>query len=351
MSNVAVDVNGLPAAQPKVSNCDVAQANNPSVQGTVAAAITPCPTEVNASWNLSTESYPFHNGSNSVQVCASDFATLGEPNTTCSPAKTVNVDDSCAESSVGGGEVLSAQFAESNAETVTVPYGKGAEVTGQLADNAGDPVAGATLCVKMQTQDVEPSALPVGTVKTDANGNYAYKVPAGTGSQCDHRLPPQHLPGGAAGPLLLSRRTDAEGGATETHGRSPRSPLGPGAWAQSGRARRRPAGQRAGIETMDHLPPDDNRRPGIIQKQLQIFRDDENNDVSVPSTGASASGVPLGRRREPGGEGSCQRLSPQRGPAGGATPSCLHMPRARRGSISRWRGSAERLPWGEIQRV
>jgi hypothetical protein len=179
VSNVSVNVNGLPAAQPKVSNCDLAQTNNPSVQGTVAAAIVPCPTEVNASWNLSTETYPFHNGSNSVQVCASDFATLGEPNTTCSAVKTVNVDDSCAESSVSGGEVLSAQFAETNAETVTVPYGHGAEVTGQLADNAGDPVAGATLCVKMQTQGVEPSALPVGTVKTDANGNYAYKVPAG----------------------------------------------------------------------------------------------------------------------------------------------------------------------------
>ena len=230
ISSVFVNVNGLPAAQPNVSNCDVGQADNPSVQGTVAAAITPCPTKVNASWTLSTESYPFHNGSNSVQVCTSDFATLGEPNTTCLPAKTVNVDDSCAESSVGGGEVLSAQFAESNAETVTVPYGKGAEVTGQLADNAGDPVAGATLCVKMQTQGVEPSALPVGTVKTDANGNYAYKVPAGTGSQCDHRLPPQRFPGCPPGPLLLPRRTDPEAGATETYGPSPRPPLGSGAW-------------------------------------------------------------------------------------------------------------------------
>jgi len=179
VSNVSVNVNGLPAAQPKVSNCDVAQANNPSVQGTVAAAITPCPTEVSANWTLDTEAYPFHNGSNSVQVCTSDFATLGEPNTTCSALKTVNVDDSCTESPVGDGEILSAQFSESNAETVTVAYGKGAEVTGQLADDAGDPVAGATLCVKMQTQGVEPNASAVGTVKTDANGNYAYKVPPG----------------------------------------------------------------------------------------------------------------------------------------------------------------------------
>ena len=179
VSNVSVNVNGLPAAQPKVSNCDVAQTNNPSVQGTVAAAIIPCPTAVSANWTLNTEAYPFHNGSNSVQVCTSDFATLGEPNTTCSAPKTVNVDDSCGESPVSGGEVLSAQFSESNAETVTVGYGKGAEVTGQLADDAGDPVAGATLCVKMQTQGVEPNASAVGSVKTDANGQYSYKVAPG----------------------------------------------------------------------------------------------------------------------------------------------------------------------------
>ncbi len=179
VSNVSVNVNGLPAAQPKVPNCDVAQTDNASVQGTVAAAITPCPTEVSASWNLNTETYPFHGGSNTVQVCVSDFATLGNPNTTCSPVKPINVDNSCSESSVGGGEVLSAQFAESHNETVTVPYGKGAEVTGQLANNAGEPVAGATLCVKSQTLGVEPTASPVGTVRTDGNGDYAYKVPPG----------------------------------------------------------------------------------------------------------------------------------------------------------------------------
>ena len=179
ISNVSVSVNGLPAAQPQVSNCDVAQANNPSVQGTVAAAITPCPTETKANWTLDTEAYPFHGGENAVQVCASDFATLSNPNTTCSAAQTVKVDNSCASSAVAGGEVLSAQFSESNSDTVTVPYGKGAEVRGHLTDNAGDPVSGATLCVKMQTLGVEPNASPVGTVKTDANGSYSYEVPPG----------------------------------------------------------------------------------------------------------------------------------------------------------------------------
>ena len=144
----------------------------------MAASVTPCPTEVSAEWTLDTESYPFQQGTNTVEVCASDFATLSDPNTTCSK-RTVEIDNSCVASPVPGGEVLSAQFSESNAETVTVGYGKGAEVSGQLANDAGDPIRGATICVKTQTLGVEPQAVPVATVKTDAAGNYSYTVPAG----------------------------------------------------------------------------------------------------------------------------------------------------------------------------
>ena len=100
VSNVSVNVNGLPAAQPKVPNCDVVNADNRSVQGVVAAAVTPCPTKVSAEWTLNTEAYPFHDGANTVEVCVSDFSTLSNPNTTCSPPQTVEVDNSCTASSV-----------------------------------------------------------------------------------------------------------------------------------------------------------------------------------------------------------------------------------------------------------
>lgn len=179
VSNITVSVNGLPAAQPKVLNCNVAFADNLSVRGVVAAAITPCPVDAGADWSLDTQAYPFHDGANSVVLCASDFATLSNPNTTCSAPQAVSVDNSCTGSAVGGGEALSAQFAESNAETVTVGYGRGAEVTGRLANEAGDPVSGATLCVKSQTLGLDPRALGVGTVKTDAQGRYSYQVPPG----------------------------------------------------------------------------------------------------------------------------------------------------------------------------
>lgn len=178
LSKVAVLVNGLPTGQPNVPNCNLTQVRNPSVVGTVAISVTPCPTSVKSNWTLDTQAYPFHDGANTVQVCASDFATLSDPNTTCS-TQTVNVDNSCTSSPVGGGEVLSAQFSESNSDTVTVGYGKVADVNGRLADNAGEAVPGATLCVKMQTLGVDARAATVGTVKTDANGAYAYQVPPG----------------------------------------------------------------------------------------------------------------------------------------------------------------------------
>jgi len=114
-----------------------------------------------------------------VQVCATDFATLGSPNTTCSPAQTVTVDNSCTESPVPGGSQIAAGFAQSDTEAVTVGFGEAAEVTGSLHDAAGDPVPGATICVKSQTLETGEPQAPVAAVKTDAEGRFAYAVPAG----------------------------------------------------------------------------------------------------------------------------------------------------------------------------
>ncbi len=179
LTNLSVSVNGKQAGSPKALACNTTHVSNSSIKGTVAVAITPCPTSAKGEWTINTEDPPFHIGANSVQVCASDFATIGEPNTTCSAAQTVNVDNSCTNSAAAGGELLSAQFTKSNKETLTVGFGREAEVVGTLRTNSGDPVGGATLCVKMQTLGVDAQASAVGTVATDDNGNYSYKVPPG----------------------------------------------------------------------------------------------------------------------------------------------------------------------------
>lgn len=179
ISKIEVLVNSVPAAPPTVPNCNLANVKNLSYTGTAAVTPTPCPAKLPAAWTLDTAAYPFQNGANTVQVCASDFSTIGEANKSCAAPATVSVDDSCTESAVAGGEVLSAQFARSHKEEVTVPYRTTARVTGELADNAGDAISGATICVQMQTQGSRQGLTPVGTATTDANGHFVYKVPPG----------------------------------------------------------------------------------------------------------------------------------------------------------------------------
>ncbi len=123
LSKVSVLVNGLAASPALVGQCDLASIASRSYTGAAALSTTPCPTSLKANWNLDTEEYPFHNGANAVQVCASDLATIGNPNTSCE-SQSVEVDNSCVDSSVAGGEVLSAQFEKSEGETLTVGFGK-----------------------------------------------------------------------------------------------------------------------------------------------------------------------------------------------------------------------------------
>jgi hypothetical protein len=179
LSGASVLVNGLAVAESKVFKCATATANNLSVLGTVAARITPCPTKAEADWTIDTGAYPFRDGANTVRVCVSDFATLSDPNTTCSAPRTVVADNSCFESSVAGGEVLSAQFERSNTQEVTVGYGRAAVVAGRLANDAGDPIRGARLCVKMATIGIGDRAANVGSTVTDAEGRYRYEVAPG----------------------------------------------------------------------------------------------------------------------------------------------------------------------------
>jgi hypothetical protein len=179
LSRIEVVVNGLPAASPVVGNCNLVSVKNPSYEGVVAATTTPCPTKLKAAWSLDTATYPFHNGANSVQVCASDYSSLTEANKTCSTPQTANVDNSCADSSVSGGQILTAQFERSHAEEVTVGFGKPAKVSGELTDGAGDAISGATICVLMKTQGSRRGPKPVATTTTDAHGHFVYEVPPG----------------------------------------------------------------------------------------------------------------------------------------------------------------------------
>ncbi|MGB7589284.1 MAG: hypothetical protein WBM00_11305, partial [Solirubrobacterales bacterium] len=179
LSKVWASINGVSAAQTTPSSCNTVFTANASVVGTVAYSVTPCPTDMSAGWNFDTQRYPFHDGVNTIQVCASDFSTLNEPNTTCLAPRSIEVDNSCSESAVGGGEHLSARFADSNSDVTTVGNGNGAEIVGSLTNNAGDPFSGATLCVKSRVMGLDRNMTAVTTIKTDETGHYSYRLPPG----------------------------------------------------------------------------------------------------------------------------------------------------------------------------
>lgn len=159
--------------------CAVTPVANPSYHGLAAYSVTPCPPALAGTWDLGTAEYPFHEGSNTVQVCAADFATTGPPNTACSPPQTVDVNNSCTESPVVGGQDLSAGFQGVSGEAVTVPFEHPAEVTGELTSSAGDPISGATICVQAQVQESATEPQTIATATTDADGNFSYEVPPG----------------------------------------------------------------------------------------------------------------------------------------------------------------------------
>jgi hypothetical protein len=179
VSEIEVLVNGQPARQPEKPRCNVAQVVNPSVSGTVAVSAPPCPTTVKSDWTLDTAAYPFQEDVNTVRVCASDFASLGAPNSSCSVTQGIDVDNSCTESAVGGGETLTAKFAGSQDGEITVPFAQPAKVNGELADKEGDAIRGATICVQLKTLGSREDLRPVTTATTDAHGHFSYKVPAG----------------------------------------------------------------------------------------------------------------------------------------------------------------------------
>ena len=89
------------------------------------------------------------------------------------------MDDSCTESPVPGGDALTAVFARTQKEEVTVPYDAGAKVVGGIIDQTGQAISGATVCIQAQTQGSQLGFHPLGTATTDARGHFTYKVPAG----------------------------------------------------------------------------------------------------------------------------------------------------------------------------
>lgn len=172
LSSAYALVNGVPAAS---------QGFACATGGGVAYNLTPCPRNASPTFGLDTQRYPFHDGPNGVQVCAADLATLLSPNVSCWPSTPhiVNVDNSCESSAVGGGSQLSAVFENSDEARIEVTSRKGATVVGRLTDSHGNGIGNATLCARERTLLPNHNAWDVGTLQTDPDGYYKYRIDPG----------------------------------------------------------------------------------------------------------------------------------------------------------------------------
>jgi hypothetical protein len=162
-----------------VVNGRVAGRQDYACPGSASSAMQPCTLSQHMHFNLDTQSAPFHDGANEVEVCAADYATMSAPNIECTATRAVNVDNSCSPSRVPGGTDLSAHFIRSDDDAVTVRSRQSATVTGRLRDRSGNPVAGAALCVRETTLAPGKVGADVGTVKTDQEGRYRYTIAPG----------------------------------------------------------------------------------------------------------------------------------------------------------------------------
>lgn len=147
--------------------------------GAAVSSMQPCTLSQRTHFDLDTQSAPFHDGTNDLQVCVADYATESPPNVRCTPTRSVEVDNSCPASRVAGGADLSARFVRNDADSLTVRSRESATVTGRLSNRSGDPVSGAALCVREATLAPGEPLADVGTVRTDSSGRYRYTISPG----------------------------------------------------------------------------------------------------------------------------------------------------------------------------
>ena len=166
---IDVTVNGTPAVSTEL-DCAMTPA-------AWAKRMSPCPSPVTSPIALDTAAAPFRNGPNQVQVCASDLATTGRPNTTCA-TRTVAVDNACPSSPGRGATRLRAAF-ENGRRAITVRSGQRPKVSGRLLAAAGSPAAGALVCVLARPSMPGARWKRIGMPTTRPDGRFAYAVPAG----------------------------------------------------------------------------------------------------------------------------------------------------------------------------
>jgi hypothetical protein len=133
---------------------------------------------------LTTDQVPHRSGA--LWLLAWAAASLAMPmSIAAEPLPAPPVGGACQTSAVPTDHILTAEFARARSDTIIALFGESAGISGRLATVDGAPVPNTTLCVEewLIGAGVDPAdriAVPrIGYARTDADGAYAYRLPAG----------------------------------------------------------------------------------------------------------------------------------------------------------------------------
>ncbi len=168
---VGISVNGQPATGSDLGgSCHLLPEN-------ATSWMAPCPQSFSNTYTLNTEAPPFHDGSNEIGVCVTDYATLTPANTVCE-SRTVFVDALCPASPRAGGAKVTAGFGNGKSNRILV-WGKRSLIRGKVLDGSNNGVAGAQVCVEgHMLLNGRPFRL-LGTPTTNEAGGWSFKLNRG----------------------------------------------------------------------------------------------------------------------------------------------------------------------------
>jgi hypothetical protein len=146
-----VQVNGLPVT---AYNARCRQANG------WALRVRPCPPGVRKIFRLETTEAPFHQGSNVIRLCSSDYASGTTANRACATRR-INVDNLCPISPTGDGGQRSVS------------------VHGRVLSANGSPVTGARVCLATRVPTAGERERVAAAPTTGADGRFTAALPTG----------------------------------------------------------------------------------------------------------------------------------------------------------------------------
>ncbi len=158
----------------------------PPNHGTALHPLKPCPASSTQQLAIDTEKDPgWTNGPNDVAICSTDVG--GNVSSPC-VRRTVQVDNSCPGS--GGTAARRSRCwgrYRRTAEAIEPPSPRRVHpvIRGSLKDGAGNPVAGATVCIYETIDLPDASRELVSTATTQSNGRFATRLDAGPSRRLD----------------------------------------------------------------------------------------------------------------------------------------------------------------------